>query len=210
MYDLVGVSDICHLHRAFQPVDNCILCPVVTPFCPHWTGIDTSPGMDKLVNRQINAKMLTLVDQCLQLPNRERLNLCAALRDSILQERRDKKPMNQNRAQVLLDMLSEILGEPIPVKSRLTRFVWARAIVAYQLLKEGYSTLESGRMLGKDHSTIIHMRDNMSYVLKFPSMYMDVINIWKQFQNKLQDETNTRTNQNSLPMGGEFQHGSQG
>lgn len=154
--------------------------------------------------------MMTLTEQCLELPYKDRLNLCAALRESILQERKERKPRCHNRGQILLDLMGEILGEPIPAKSRETRFVWARAMVAYQLMGEGFSTIEAGRMIGKDHSTIIHLRGNMIDALQYPTMYRDVVDIWKQFQNRLQDETHRGTNQDSLPMGGEFQNCSQG
>lgn len=137
--------------------------------------------------------MMTLKTICLELPYKERLNLCAALLESIKQERREGRNPNSTRGEVLLGYMAEILGEPIPHKSREPKFVWARAMVAYQLTKEGISTGEAGRMIGKDHSTIIFLRDKMQDALEYAYIFPDIIEIWKQFQKKIGYETNTET-----------------
>ena len=78
-------------------------------------------------------------EQCLSLPYLDRLNLCEELINTILQERREKRPPHPNRCQILLEKMGQILGEPVQFKSRESKFVWARTMVAYQLTQEGFS-----------------------------------------------------------------------
>lgn len=127
---------------------------------------------------------MTLTQQCLGLPYGERLSLCASLQKSIAADH----PRNFNRGKILLGIIEEILGMKVPSDSRQTMYVWARTMVAYQLIKEGYSTTETGRMLSKDHSTIIHLKHKMEDALAYEYAYQDIVDIWKQFQNKLQDD----------------------
>lgn len=162
--------------------------------------------MDDTDNRQADA-VRTLVYRCLELPYRERLNLCQALRDSIIMEKKERRNPNANRGQILLDCMGEILGEPVPVKSRESRFVWARAMVAYQLTEEGITTNEAGRMMGKDHTTIMYLRNRMKDALAFPSMYQDIMPIWEQFKNKIEHDIHRRTTQDTIRMGAELPHG---
>lgn len=140
--------------------------------------------------------MLTLTEQCLELSYRDRLNLCCKLQDSILKERseRVRKPRNLNRGRMLLEMIGEILEETIPEDARNPRYVWARAMVVYQLTYEGFTLMEIGNMIGRNHSTIIHLRNKMQDALDYDYAYQDIIDIWKQFQNNLQNETHERTN----------------
>ena len=152
--------------------------------------------------QQTDAMIITLEQRCLEMPYRYRVNLCAALQESILQERMDGKKPVCSRGEILLEMMGEILGEPVDLKSRDARFVWARTMVTYQLLQEGFSTTEAGRMIGKDHSTAINMRRRMQDALDLPQAYKDIIDIWKQFQNKIDNEIHRGTTQDLISLGG--------
>lgn len=154
--------------------------------------------------------IITLEQRCLEMPYRYRLNLCAALQESILQERMDGKKPVCSRGDILLEMMGEILGEPVDLKSRDARFVWARTMVTYQLLQEGFSTTEAGRMIGKDHSTVINMRRRMQDALSLPQAYRDIVEIWNEFQKRIQDDIHKRTTENPVSLGGEFPDCSQG
>ena len=138
----------------------------------------------------------------MEIPYKENQNLCEALWKSVIQVTEERKSLPARRVGVLLMYMEDILGEPILVKTRQERFTWARAMVAYQLLKEGYSTTETGRVMGKDHSTIIYLRDRMEDVFEYPTLYKDVIELWLTFQKRIQDETDKGTTQHSFPMGG--------
>lgn len=146
--------------------------------------------------------MTSLVDLCLELPYKERLNLCQAIKDSLLRERKEKRQIHMNRGAVLLEYMRNILGMEIPMTSRLSEFAWARTMVTYQLTKEGYSSNEIGRMIHKDHSTIIYMRNKMETALRYPNAYKDILDIWKQFQKQIQDDIHEGTDQNTISLGG--------
>lgn len=137
--------------------------------------------------------MITLRDRCLALPYLDRVSLCEELRSSIERETETGTQTKTNRGQELLGMMEEIMGEPIPLKSRKADYVWARTMVAYQLTREGITTTEAGRMLGKDHSTITFLKEKMEAALTYSYAYKDVVDIWKQFQKRIQDETDKRT-----------------
>ena len=126
---------------------------------------------------------MSIEEMCLQLPIEDRTELCNILQDSITRERKE-------RPALLKRMMAEVLGvDDIPVKSRRAEFVWARSILAYQLVKEWMTAPEAGRFLGNDHSTIIYMRRRVEDALMYPKQYTDVIYIWKQFQKKIENET---------------------
>lgn len=137
--------------------------------------------------------MMTLENMCLSLSFKERMRLCESLRNSIIKERMERRPLPIGRCGFLMSYMEEILGEPIPTKSRVTRYVWARTMVAYQLIMEGYSTVEVGKMLNKDHSTVIHLRNKMQDALDYRFAYMDIMIIWDQFQNKISNELHEGT-----------------
>lgn len=131
---------------------------------------------------------MSIEEMCLQLPIEDRTQLCNILQESITRERKMGIPVE--RPAFLYRMMADVLGvDDIPVKSRRAEFVWARSILAYQLVKEGMTASEAGRFLGKDHSTIIYMRRRVEDALMYPKQYTDVIYIWKQFQKKIEDET---------------------
>ena len=111
---------------------------------------------------------MSIEEMCLQLPMAERVELCNHLQESITRERKER---------------------PAFLKRMMAEFVWARSILAYQLVKEGMTASEAGRFLGKDHATIIYMRRRVEDALMYPKQYTDVIYIWKKFQNKIEDET---------------------
>lgn len=153
--------------------------------------------------------MISLTDICLQRPYRERLELCLALKESLEQERQGSSPEVRTRGRILLDMMEDIIGVPIVKKSRTPVLAWARAMVAYQLLKEGYGVAEAGRMLDRNHSTISVMRDKVEWLLQFPRNRKNLFNIWEQFQKAIQDDIQRRTTQDIVSLGGSFPDGCQ-
>lgn len=99
------------------------------------------------------------------------------------------------RCSILMRDAAAVIGQDdIPTISRIPIHVWARTMVVYQMSMEGYTTIEIGDQMGKNHSSIIHMRNKMQDALSLPKAYGDIIDIWKQFQNKIQDEIHKGTN----------------
>lgn len=93
------------------------------------------------------------------------------------------------RCSMLLGEMAEILGvDYISYVSRIPSHVWARTMVAYQMILEGYTTTEIGHQMEKDHSSVIHMRKKMQDALSLPWAYKDIIPIWNEFQKRIKDD----------------------
>lgn len=56
--------------------------------------------------------------------------------------------------------------------------VIARIIIAYRLRYAGYSTVQVGRMLKKNHSTITHYERKMEFALKYPNAFPKLVKLW--------------------------------
>lgn len=124
-----------------------------------------------------------IIRTALDLPARDRQELIGILQDSLRRHRHT----DGNRAEQLLDTIGDILGRDIPLRSRKAEFVWARAMAVYQLTREGVNLCRIGEMMGDiNHSSVIHLRNKMQDALDFPFSYMDIIHIWKQFQERIQ------------------------
>lgn len=146
--------------------------------------------------------MLTLREQCLALPYRDRITLCEELKNSIIREDAEGRHPGMHRAHVLIECMEDIIGEPLMVRCQEERLVWGRAMVVYQLSQEQFGVTEIARIMGRHHSTIIHMRRKMKDALDYPHMYKDVIDIWKQFQNNIRYDIHKGTTQRPVSLGG--------
>lgn len=70
-------------------------------------------------------------------------------------------------------------------RSRCKENTTLRAMVAYLLHLEGYGYTEIGRMLQRDHSTVIHLCDKMRDMLSVPYAYREEVAKWKEFKRLL-------------------------
>lgn len=124
-----------------------------------------------------------LVRQCLSLSLDEKKQLLARLKASI-DGREDC-----TRAVDLLDIYSAITGRRVNLFSRDQGDVWARTMVAYRMIQEGY-TLESisRQLYKKDHSVIINYRQKMENALAVPDAYRDIMPIWNEFQKRIDND----------------------
>ena len=96
---------------------------------------------------------------------------------------------NCTRGVELLDIYAEVTGRRPSLFSRDRMDVWAKTMVAYQLLQEGYSLESASRQLyRKDHSSVIHYRQKMQDALDVPQAYQDILPIWNEFQKRIQDD----------------------
>lgn len=62
---------------------------------------------------------------------------------------------------------------------------YARVVVAYEMMCDGYSELDIGRELHRDHSTVHHYKVLMKDAMQFPKAYPDLIKLHKQYKNLL-------------------------
>ena len=138
-----------------------------------------------------------------RLTLKDKVELREYLSDMIESSRRVRSPL---RCSVLLGEMAKAMGweQPIPYESRESLHVWARTMVAYQMLREGYSTVEVGHQMMKDHSTICHLRSKMQDVFDMPQAYEDILEMWDKFQNQINHDIHERTTDNPGSLGGEF------
>ena len=135
---------------------------------------------------------------------KDKVELREYLSDMIDSSRRlSQSPL---RCSMLLGTMAAALGweKPIPYEGRESHYVWARTMVAYQMSKEGYTTIEIGRQMMKNRTTIIHLLKKMQDVFAFPLMYEDVLKMWYKFQKQIEYDIHERTTQNPFSLGGEF------
>ena len=151
---------------------------------------------------------LKLVVENLSL--KDKVELREYLSDMINSSRR----LNQSplRCSILLGTMAATLGweHPIPYEGRESHYVWARTMVAYQMSKEGYTTIEIGRQMMKNRTTISHLLKKMQDVFAFPQMYEDVLKMYYKFQKQIEYDIHERTTENPISLGGEFPNCSQG
>ena len=96
-------------------------------------------------------------------------------------------PRSPLRCSILLGEMAKVMGrDSIEYVRRDVDLVWARAMVAYQMCKEGYTTIEIGHQMMKNHSTIIHLRNKMQDVFDMPFAYRDIIETWNEFQKRIE------------------------
>ena len=141
---------------------------------------------------------------------KDKVELREFLSDMIDSSRRlSQSPL---RCSILLRTMAAALGweKPIPYEGREPHYVWARTMVAYQMSKEGYTTIEIGRQMMKNRTTIIHLLKKMLDVFAFPQMYEDVLKMWYKFQKQIEYDIHERTTENLISLGGEFPDCSQG
>ena len=141
---------------------------------------------------------------------KDKVELREYLSDMIDSSRRlSQSPL---RCSMLLGTMAAALGweKPIPYEGRESHYVWARTMVAYQMSKEGYPTIEIGRQMMKNRTTIIHLLNKMQDVFAHPKMYEDVLLMWYKFQKQIEYDIHERTTQNPFSLGGEFPDCSQG
>ena len=141
---------------------------------------------------------------------KDKVELREFLSDMIDSSRRlSQSPL---RCSILLGTMAAALGweKPIPYEGRESHYVWARTMVAYQMSKEGYHTVEIGRQMMKNRTTIIHLLKKMQDVFALPQMYENELEMWYKFQKQIEYDIYERTTENPICLGGEFPDCSQG
>ena len=120
-----------------------------------------------------------LVHQCLSLSVDEKKQLIHRIKESI-------EGHDSWRADRLLEIYHDVTGRRVNLYSRDKDDTWGKAMVAYQLIQEGYSLESIAMQLCKsNHSSIIHYRQKMQDALDMPGAYQDILPIWNEFQKRI-------------------------
>ena len=92
----------------------------------------------------------------------------------------------------LIQAASTALGlERYDPDSRRAQFCTVRFAVALKLSQEGWSEAAIGRVLGRDHATVHHMKVRMRDMLSLPGQYPEAAEIWRTLNGK-SDDTDER------------------
>jgi len=86
---------------------------------------------------------------------------------------------------IYVGIMSGLLGRDILERCRERMLVWARYMVCYQLILDGYSQENIGKWMKMDHSTVCHGKRQVANMLEMPSMYPEEIGLWKKFKELL-------------------------
>lgn len=92
---------------------------------------------------------------------------------------------NEEKAQLLGDIVSNVFGADVFENTRLRPNVNARMIFSKILTDEGLSSSEIGRMLSKTHATILHYNKKLHFFLKYDqALNQKYIRCLHQYNNK--------------------------
>ena len=100
-------------------------------------------------------------------------------------EKREKVIPIEERGDRYVEVMNGIVGMDILDRCRLRPVVWARNMVFYQLVKDGYSQGQIGNLMGFDHSSVFHGKKQVENMLEMPGMYPEEIGMWQKFQKTI-------------------------
>lgn len=123
----------------------------------------------------------TLIKECERLTDTEKRALVKVLISQI--------NAKTTRSEELLAVMENVMGEKLHLRSHEQRFVWAKTIIANQLLSEGYSTTKVGMCLGMDHSSVVHMKKKFPQLFSQPKAYEKELAMYNQFNSIVNHET---------------------
>lgn len=79
-------------------------------------------------------------------------------------------------------VMLRVSGVDVRMRSRLREVVWARNMVCYQLLSDGFTEASVGRFVGLNHSTVHYIKGQVESMLQNPNYFRNEMAVWKKFQ----------------------------
>lgn len=134
-----------------------------------------------MAHRQGHTEMVAIAD-ILALPREERLEIYKAVGESL----RPHTPSVRERYDAAARAMESVTGYPLDLHTRRRESTMERAMVAYQLISEGFSTTEVGRCLQRDHSTVIHYRNMIEDMMVYARLTPNEFTTWLKFKNAIQ------------------------
>ena len=98
-----------------------------------------------------------------------------------LHEKNDCPPTIGERFPFVLACAEIAVGRKLS-RERCEDNTLIRAFVSYMLRYEGYTYKEIGRMLQRDHSTVMHLYKKMEDILSLPYVYRKEIDMFREFE----------------------------
>lgn len=100
-------------------------------------------------------------------------------------ERYEVKPLYESRAQYFIRVMNDIIGDNVLRRSRKRELVWGRNIVAYQMKREKFQSVDIAKCLGLRHCTITHAVSSVVEMLNMPGLYQNEMRLWNFFQEMI-------------------------
>ena len=101
-----------------------------------------------------------------------------------LREKNDCHPPIGERYPFVLSCAELSVGQPL-ANMRDKNNTIIRSFVSYQLHREGYSYTDIGRMMKRDHSTVIHLVRKTEDMLSLPQAYKQEVDMYNKMQELL-------------------------
>ena len=133
--------------------------------------------------------MTDLTKQCLALKKKHRERLAQTLLRSLEGPQLEDI---EDRFNFLYGIATEIMGDDILKKTKERNSVTGRRMIAYQMIKDGYSYTKIGRHLKIHYSSVGLANTTMQNAFQFPKMYAEEIFYWNLFQQKIKEKENER------------------
>lgn len=90
-------------------------------------------------------------------------------------------PSIGERFSYVLSCAEKVVGKKLS-RNRSKEDTTIRAFVSYALKREGYGYSEIGRLLERDHSTVIHLYNKVKDMLSVPNVYREEIEMLRTFE----------------------------
>lgn len=84
-----------------------------------------------------------------------------------------------------VEVMGDLLGRDIRTTSKEQSVVWGRNLVAWQLFQDAFTEAEIADAMGKNHSTINYMKNQVKSMFSNPHMYSDEMILWCDFQERI-------------------------
>ena len=126
-------------------------------------------------------QMDNLTQICLALPNGKKARLIRTLMRSL----KEKDQLINKRFDILYKAATAVCGPGILSKFRNRELVIGRNMIAYKMRNEGFSSPTIGKLLQKNHATILNQASCMESALKY--QFQPDISMWNDFLNKVEE-----------------------
>lgn len=114
------------------------------------------------------------------------------------------------RERLYIETMSTLIGRDILTDTHERNVVFGRNMVAYQLIMDGCGVCRAGRLLGRDHSTIVYAKYQIQAMLNMPQMYVREMAIWNEFQEIINSKEYVEENSEMVVLPGSESGGAQG
>lgn len=124
-----------------------------------------------------------LTTTCLSLPVEDKEKLISILSRSV---RGDVYEAQFQRLMCALGVMSRTFGIDIRKRCRLQEYADLRFVFCYRMRMEGITYKVIGKMVERDHATVMNSCQRMDDALKYPHAFPELVQKFNQFDKALE------------------------